>query len=79
MKLYIRNHPDEIVQPWWDRFEATLVPRYVSTDALQKHIEDRRAKLDAHGALMQWDKDTGLPYLKFNNEQDLCWFVLKWS
>ena len=79
MKLYIRNHPDELAQPWWDRFEATLVPRYIGTNALQKHIEDRRAILDAHGALMQWDKDTGLPYLKFDNEQDMIWFLLKWS
>lgn len=79
MKLYIRNHPNEEVQPWWGRFEATLVQRYVGTDALQRHIEDRRSKLDAHGAVMQWDKDTGLPYLKFSNERDLCWFILKWS
>lgn len=79
MKLYIRNHPDEIPQPWWDRFEATLVDRYVGTDALHTHIEDRRAKLDAHGALLQWDKDTGLPYLKFDKQEDLMWFMLKWS
>lgn len=79
MKLYIRNHPDEVVQHWWDRFEATLVQRFVGTDALQKHIEDRRAKLEAHGALMQWDKNNGLPYLQFDNEQDMVWFVLKWS
>ena len=79
MNLYIRNHPDEVTQPWWDRFEATLVQRYVGTDALQKHIEDRRAKLEAHGALMQWDKDTGLPYLKFDDEKHLSWFILKWS
>ena len=79
MKLYIRNHPDEITQPWWDRFEATLVQRYVGTDALQKHIEDRRAKLDAHGAVMYWDKDTGVPYLQFNNEKDMIWFMLKYS
>ena len=79
MNLYIRNHPDEVTQPWWDRFEATLVQRYVGTDALQKHIEDRRAKLEAHGALMQWDKDTGLPYLKFVDEKHLSWFILKWS
>ena len=79
MKLYIRNHPNEIPQPWWDRFEATLVPRSVGTDALKKHIEDRRAKLDAHGALLQWEKDTGLPYLKFDRQEDLVWFTLKWS
>lgn len=79
MKLYIRNHPDEVAQPWWDRFEATLVQRYVGTDALQKHIEDRRAKLDDHGAVLQWDKDTGLPYLQFDKQEDIVWFILKWS
>ena len=79
MQLYIRNHPDEVVQPWWDHFEATLVQRYVGTDALQKHIEDRRNKLDAHGAVLQWDKDTGLPYLQFDKQEDLAWFILKWS
>lgn len=79
MNLYIRNHPDEVSQPWWDRFEATLVQRFVGTDALQKHIEDRRAKLEAHSALLQWDKDTGLPYLQFDKQEDLVWFILKWS
>lgn len=79
MKLYIRNHPDEISQPWWDHFESKLVPRYVGTDALQKHIEDRRAKLDAHRALLQWNKETGVPYLEFKNEKDATMFLLKWS
>ena len=79
MKLYIRNHPDELTQSWWDRFEATLIPRSVGTGAFKKHVEDRRAKLNAHGALLQWEKDTGLPYLKFNDEKDLVWFILKWS
>jgi hypothetical protein len=79
MNLYIRNHSDEVAQPWWDRFEATLVHRGVGTDELQKHIEDRRNKLDAHSALLQWDKDTGLPYLKFDKQKDLLWFILKWS
>lgn len=79
MKLYIRNHPDEVAQPWWDRFEATLSQRGVGTDGLQKHIKDRRAKLDAYSALLQWDKDTGLPYLTFDKQEDLVWFILKWS
>lgn len=79
MKMYIRNHPDEIVQPWWDRFESTLVPRFVGTDALQKHIADRRTKLEAAGALLKWDKETGLPYLEFDDEKNAVWFVSKWS
>ncbi len=79
MKLYIRNHPDEISQPWWDRFEATLVQRYVGTEALQKHIKDRQEKLDSAGALLQWEKETGLPYLKFRDEQSMLWFLLKWG
>ena len=79
MNLYIRNHTLETPQPWWDRFEATLISRYGGTEALQKHIEDRRSKLDAHGALLRWDKNKGVPYLKFSNEQDLHWFILKWS
>lgn len=79
VKIYIRNHPDEIPQPWWDRFESTLVPRYVGTDALQKHIEDRRAKLDAQGATLKWEEETGLPYLKFDDEKDAVMFLLKWS
>ena len=74
MKLYIRNHPFEVTQPWWDRFEASLGER--STN-VKKFIEDRRAKLEAHGALLQWEE--GLPYLKFDDEKDLSWFVLKWS
>jgi hypothetical protein len=79
MNLYIRNHTHENTQPWWDRFEAALVPRYGGKDALQKHIEDRVATLDAHGARLRWDKDRGVPYLKFNSEKDLSWFMLKWS
>jgi len=79
MKLYIRNHPDEITQPWWDRFEQSLVDRYVGTEALQRHIKDRQEKLDAVGAVLQWEKATGLPYLKFQDEQSMCWFLLKWS
>lgn len=78
MILYIRNHPDEIAQPWWDRFEATLVDRDVGPGAHQKHIEDRRAKLDAHGALLKW-APTGVPYLKFEDEKAMTWFILKWS
>jgi hypothetical protein len=76
---YIRHCPEQDCEPWWLRFEATLVQRYVGTDALQKHVEDRRAKLDAHGALLRWEKDTGLPYLQFRSEQDQTWFLLKWS
>ena len=79
MKLYIRNHSNEIAQSWWNRFEATLSPRGIGTDGLRQHMEDRRAKLDAHGALLQWDEDPGLPYLKFDKEKDLIWFILKWS
>ena len=79
MKLYIRNHPDEVTQPWWDRFEATLIPRHVGTGALKKHVEDRRAKLESYGALLQWERSTGLPYLEFNNEKDMVWFMLEWS
>lgn len=79
MKLYLRTHHNEVTPSWWDNFEATLVPRYVGTDALKKHIEDRRVKLDACGALLQWDKDTGLPYLYFNNADDKLMFVLRWS
>jgi len=79
MKLYIRNHPDEITQPWWDRFETSLVDRYVGTEALGRHIKDRQEKLDAAGAVLQWEKDTGLPYLKFQDEQSMSWFLLKWS
>ena len=79
MNLYIRNHTLENSQPWWDRFEAALVPRNVGTDAPRKHIEDRHNKLNTYGALLQWDKDKGVPYLKFNDEKDLCWFILKWS
>ena len=47
MKLYIRNHPHEITQPWWDRFEESLVDRSVGTGALKRHIKDRQEKLDA--------------------------------
>lgn len=79
MKIYIRNDPYEIPQTWWDNFEATLVPKYIGTDALQKHIEDRRSQLDAAGATLKWEKENGLPYLEFNNEKDMIWFLLKWS
>ncbi len=79
MKLYIRNHPEEIPQPWWDRFEATLIPRYVGTAAMRKHIEDRRTKLDAYGAVLQWDSENGLPYLLFKDTKKLSFFVLKWT
>jgi len=79
MKVYIRTHPDAITEPWWDNFEKSLVQRFVGTEALQRHIEDRRSKLDAANAMMKWEKETGLPYLEFNDEKDLCWFMLKWS
>ena len=79
MKLYIRNHPHEITQPWWDRFEKSLVDRYIGTEALQLHIKDRREKLDAAGAVLHYETGTGLPYLKFKDEQSMVWFVLKWS
>jgi hypothetical protein len=78
MKLYIRQHPDEIPQPWWDRFEQSLPHRYDGTEALEKHIKDRREKLDAAGAILQWDKASGLPYLKFRDEQSMLCFLLKW-
>ncbi len=79
MKLYIRNHPDEITQPWWDRFEQSLVPRYVGTKELRRHIKDRQEKLDAANAKLKWEKETGLPYLEFGDEKSRCWFILKWS
>lgn len=79
MKVYIRNHPDEITQPWWGRFEQSLVDRYVGTEGLQKHIKDRQEKLDAANAKLKWEKETGLPYLEFGNEKAMCWFILKWS
>jgi hypothetical protein len=78
-RLYIRNHPDEITQPWWDRFEQSLVSREIGTKGHEQHIKDRREKLDAAGAVLQYEKETGLPYLKFQDEQSMCWFVLKWS
>lgn len=76
MKLYIRNRIEELPQPWWDRFEASLISRSSGTE---RHIQDRHAKLDAHGALLQWDKDKGLPYLKFDNKKAVTLFLLKWS
>lgn len=78
MKLYIKHHPDEIPLPWWDRFEQSLPNRYRGTEALENHIKARREKLDAAGAVLQWDKSSGLPYLKFKDEESMSWFLLKW-
>jgi len=70
MNLNIRHHPDEVTQPWWDRFEASLIPRSIGTKALEKHIKkfwsrkmnDRFENLMYHAGMTAqgcWDEMDG--------------------
>jgi hypothetical protein len=79
MNLYIRNYLNGSPHLWWARFGEDLTGIDGTIESLLKHVEERREKLDAAGASLHTDQDTGLSYLNFKDEKSMCWFLLKWS